>query len=70
METELRRFDALERKAAGGIKIRAKAAAKYRSKKDKALTWSGRGSTPRWLREEMKAMKLKQDSFLIVRRTG
>jgi len=44
IESELRRFGALERKAAGVIKTRAKAAAKYRSKKDKALTWSGRAS--------------------------
>lgn len=42
-----------------------KVAAKYRSKKDPKLTWAGRGATPRWMREEMKARKLKKDAFLI-----
>jgi len=40
-------------------------AAKYRSKKDSKLTWAGRGATPRWMREEMKAGKLKKEAFLI-----
>lgn len=44
---------------------RAKAAAKYRSKKNKSLKWSGRGMTPVWMREEMKGTKLKKDDFLI-----
>jgi DNA-binding protein H-NS len=38
---------------------------KYRSKKDPKLTWAGRGATPVWMREEMKARKLKKDAFLI-----
>jgi DNA-binding protein H-NS len=40
---------------------------KYRSKKDPTLTWAGRGATPRWLREEMKAGKLNKEAFLIER---
>jgi DNA-binding protein H-NS len=40
-------------------------APKYRSKKDPKLTWAGRGATPRWMREEMKARKLRKDAFLI-----
>jgi DNA-binding protein H-NS len=43
----------------------SKVAPKYRSKKDPSLTWAGRGGTPRWLREEMKARKLKKEAFLI-----
>ncbi len=42
-----------------------KVAPKYRSKKDPKLTWAGRGATPRWMREEMKARKLKKEAFLI-----
>ena len=42
-----------------------KVAAKYRSKKDHKLTWAGRGATPRWMRDEMKAGKLKKEAFLI-----
>ena len=42
-----------------------KVAAKYRSKKVPKLTWAGRGATPRWMREEMKAGKLKKQAFLI-----
>jgi DNA-binding protein H-NS len=42
-----------------------KVAAKYRSKKNPKLTWAGRGATPRWMRDEMKAGKLKKDAFLI-----
>jgi DNA-binding protein H-NS len=42
-----------------------KVAAKYRSKKDAKLTWAGRGATPRWMRDEMKAGKLKKEAFLI-----
>jgi DNA-binding protein H-NS len=40
----------------------------HRSRKDKSLTWSGRGSMPRWMREEMRALKLKPDAFLIAKR--
>ncbi len=42
-----------------------KVAAKYRSKKDPKLTWAGRGATPLWMRDEMKARKLKKEAFLI-----
>src|SRR4051812_43182828 len=42
-----------------------KVAPKYRSKKDPKLTWAGRGATPLWMRDEMKAGKLKKDAFLI-----
>jgi DNA-binding protein H-NS len=44
-----------------------KVAPKYRSKNDPTLTWAGRGATPRWLREEMKAGKLNKEAFLIER---
>jgi len=49
----------------GRKRKRAKPAAKYRSKKNKSLKWSGRGMTPVWMREEMKGTKLKKDDFLI-----
>jgi DNA-binding protein H-NS len=42
-----------------------KVAPKFRSKKDPKLTWAGRGATPIWLRDEMKAGKLKKEAFLI-----
>lgn len=42
-----------------------KVAAKYRSAKDKTMTWSGRGSMPRWMKSEMKELKVKADHFLI-----
>jgi DNA-binding protein H-NS len=42
-----------------------KVPAKYRSRKDAKLTWAGRGATPRWMRDEMKAGKLKKEAFLI-----
>ncbi len=42
-----------------------KITAKYRSKKNPKLTWAGRGATPRWMRDEMKAGKLKKEAFLI-----
>lgn len=45
-----------------------KVAAKYRSTKDKAMTWSGRGSMPRWMKAEMKELKVKADHFLIDRK--
>jgi DNA-binding protein H-NS len=44
---------------------RAKAQAKYRSKAHPHTTWSGRGMTPIWMREEMKGTKLKKEDFLI-----
>jgi DNA-binding protein H-NS len=42
-----------------------KVAAKYRSKKNLKLTWTGRGATPRWMKDEMKGGKLKKEAFLI-----
>jgi len=42
-----------------------KVAPKYRSKKNRKLTWTGRGGTPRRMREEMKARKFKKDALLI-----
>jgi DNA-binding protein H-NS len=42
-----------------------KVAPKYRSRKDPQLTWAGRGATPIWMRDEMKAGKLRRDAFLI-----
>jgi len=49
-----------------GSKLKGrKVAPKYRSKKDPKLTWAGRGATPRWMRDEMKARKLKKEAFLI-----
>jgi DNA-binding protein H-NS len=44
---------------------RAKARPQYQSRKDKKLFWAGRGSHPRWLREEMKASGKKLDWFKI-----
>ena len=38
---------------------------KYRSRKHKRLTWTGRGLMPVWMREEMKGTKLTKDSFLM-----
>ena len=50
-------------------KKRAKAPPKYRSKKTPSQTWSGRGMTPIWMREEIKGTKLKRDDFLIAKST-
>lgn len=44
---------------------RAKAVAKYQSKKNPVMKWSGRGMTPIWMREEMKGTKLKKEDFAI-----
>jgi DNA-binding protein H-NS len=44
---------------------RAKPEPKYQSKKDKSLKWTGRGLTPRWMREEMNGTKLTMESFVI-----
>ena len=52
------------RKRGSALKGR-KVAPKYRSKRDPKLTWAGRGAIPRWMREEMKARKLKKEAFLI-----
>jgi len=48
-----------------GHRTRRRVAPKYRSKKDPRLTWAGRGMTPRWMRDEMKAGQLKKEAFLI-----
>lgn len=42
-----------------------KVPAKYRSKADPKVTWSGRGAVPRWMRDEMKGSKLKKEDFAI-----
>jgi DNA-binding protein H-NS len=52
-------------KANGRGGARAKPEPKYQSKKDKSLKWTGRGLTPRWMREEMKGTKLTKESFVI-----
>ena len=44
---------------------RRKAPAKYRSRKNKTLKWSGRGMLPVWMREEMKGTKLTKADFAI-----
>jgi len=38
---------------------------RYRSKKDPALLWSGRGVLPRWMRDEMKGTKFTREDFRI-----
>lgn len=38
-------------------------AAKYRSKKDPAKTWAGRGAEPTWLKKEMAETGLPLDAF-------
>jgi DNA-binding protein H-NS len=43
----------------------AKVAPQFRSKKDPKLVWSGRGGTPRWMKNEMKGTKLRKESFRI-----
>jgi DNA-binding protein H-NS len=53
------------RPARGSALKGRKVPAKYRSRKDPKLTWAGRGATPRWMRDEMKAGKLKKEAFLI-----
>jgi DNA-binding protein H-NS len=42
-----------------------KVAPQFRSKKDRKQVWSGRGVTPRWMRDEMKGTKLTKESFRI-----
>jgi len=58
---------AARKKAAAkvGKKAAKKVAAKYRSTRDKTMIWSGRGSMPRWMKAEMKELKVKADHFLI-----
>ena len=58
-----------QKRTKGVKKTRAKPAPKYRSKKNRKLVWTGRGSLPRWLREEIKATKQKADAFLVRRPT-
>jgi DNA-binding protein H-NS len=72
VEAKLARIDGYGRQPAGrrgrkkkhALKGR-KVAPRYRSKKDPKVTWAGRGATPRWMRDEMKAGKLNKDAFLI-----
>ncbi|WP_237180145.1 H-NS family nucleoid-associated regulatory protein [Rhodoplanes sp. Z2-YC6860] len=42
-----------------------KVAPQFRSKQDPSVVWSGRGATPRWMKEEMKGTKLTKESFRI-----
>jgi DNA-binding protein H-NS len=61
-----KQIDRLGAQQGGRTKLKGvKVAPKYRSKKDPALTWAGRGATPLWMRDEMKAGKLKKEAFLI-----
>jgi DNA-binding protein H-NS len=48
------------------LDARSRVLPKYRSKRNPALTWSGRGSAPKWLLLEMKESKLKRESFRIL----
>jgi DNA-binding protein H-NS len=70
LQKELQRLDGLKGGRGGrsknGRKGR-KVEAKYRSRKDPALEWAGRGAIPRWMRDEMKGTKLKKEAFLIKR---
>jgi len=69
LQAEMQRLSSREIKLAKGVKkTRAKPQPTHRSKKNRKLIWSGRGSMPRWMREEMKALKLKPDAFLIVKK--
>ena len=53
-------------RASGRRKMKGrKVAPQFRSKKDPSMLWSGRGVTPRWMKEEMKGTKLKKESFRI-----
>ena len=45
----------------------SKVAPQFRSRKNPKLTWSGRGATAGWMKEEMKGTKLKKEDFRIVR---
>jgi DNA-binding protein H-NS len=40
--------------------------ARYRSKKNPLLVWSGRGRMARWLVQEMKETGLGKDAFRVV----
>jgi DNA-binding protein H-NS len=42
-----------------------KVAPQFRSKQDPSVVWSGRGATPRWMKEEIKGTKLTKESFRI-----
>jgi len=48
-----------------GPKKRSKPPAKFQSKKNKSLKWTGRGMMPRWMVDEMKGTKLTKDDFAI-----
>jgi DNA-binding protein H-NS len=38
------------------------------SRETETLTWMGRGSIPRWMRDEMREFRLKPEAFLVVGR--
>ena len=66
LEKQLNRLGIGEGSSRGKASLKGrKVAPKFRSKKDPKLTWAGRGAMPLWMREEMKAGKLKKDAFLI-----
>lgn len=52
-------------KADEPARTRNSPAAKYRSKKDSSVTWSGRGATAGWLKKEMAETGEPIEAFLI-----
>jgi DNA-binding protein H-NS len=66
-ELERSKPRAASRRRNGRAAARADAKPKYQSRKNKALKWSGRGSTPAWMTREMKGTKLKKADFRISR---
>jgi DNA-binding protein H-NS len=56
---------ALPSKQAGDGRTGKPAPAKYRSKKEPDVTWSGRGADPKWLRAEMEETGEPKEAFLI-----
>jgi DNA-binding protein H-NS len=65
--SQLTDWGSKETKAPKGRKGRKgkKVAPQFRSKKDPKVVWSGRGGTPRWMKQEMKGTKLTKESFRI-----
>lgn len=62
---KLSRVKPVPRFPAPAKKTRAKPKPKYRSQKNRKLSWSGRGSIPRFLRDEMKATRKRLEHFAI-----
>jgi len=65
--SQLTDWGSKETKVPKGRKVRKgkKVAPQFRSKKDPKVVWSGRGGTPRWMKQEMKGTKLTKESFRI-----